>query len=218
MDRGHPPQTPWVEAVTPAIDDDVWELYGPDDWTQTRNIAGDNPAKLAELQRLFLIEAAKYNVLPLDDRRIERFNADLAGRPQLITGKTQLLFGGMGRLSENSVLVTKNKSHTVTANVTVPESGAEGVIISQGGAFAGWTLYAKDGIPKYCYNLLGVQRFIIEGEKPSLPATTRYGWSSTTTAEVSPRAQPSPCTSMRQSRGRAPRCDSPYGLLRRRDR
>ena len=65
----------------PAIDEDVWELYGPDDWTQAHNIAADNPAKLAELQRLFLIEATKYNVLPLDDRRVERFNADLAGRP-----------------------------------------------------------------------------------------------------------------------------------------
>ena len=83
----------------PAIDDDVWELYGPDDWTQAHNVAGDNPAKLAELQRLFLIEATKYNVFPLDDRRVERFNADLAGRPQLITGKTQLLFGGIEHAS-----------------------------------------------------------------------------------------------------------------------
>ncbi len=143
-------------APTPPIDDDVWELYGPDDWTQAHNIADENPAKLAELQRLFLIEAAKYNVLPLDDRRVERFNADLAGRPQLVRGNTQLLFGGMGRLSENSVIVIKNKSHAVTANITVPDSGAEGVIIAQGGAFAGWSLYVKDGKPKYCYNTLGV--------------------------------------------------------------
>ena len=112
--------TPWVMGIMPAIDDDVWELYGPDDWTQARNIADQNPAKLADLQRLFLIEATKYNVLPLDDRRVERFNADLAGRPQLIKGKTQLLFGGMGRLSENSVLITKNKSHAITASVNVP--------------------------------------------------------------------------------------------------
>jgi arylsulfatase len=143
----------------------VWELYGPDDWTQARNIAAENPAKLTELQRLFLIEAARYNVLPLDDRRVERFNADLAGRPQLIKGSTQLLFGGMGRLSENSVLVTKNKSHAVTANLTVPDAGAEGVIIAQGGAFAGWSLYAKDDKPRYCYNLLGLQRTVIEGTR-----------------------------------------------------
>ena len=84
------------------------------------------PAKLAELQRLFLIEARKYNVFPLDDRRVERFNADLAGRPELVKGNTQLLFGGMGRLTENSVLNIKNKSHAVTAEITVPEGGAEG--------------------------------------------------------------------------------------------
>ena len=147
--------TPWVIEPTPPIDDDVWELYGPDDWTQARNIANDNPAKLAELQRLFLIEAAKYNVLPLDDRRIERFNADLAGRPQLVKGNSQLLYGGMGRLSENSVIVIKNKSHAVTANITVPERGADGVIVAQGGAFAGWSLYVKDSKPRYCYNTLG---------------------------------------------------------------
>src|SRR5580765_6213746 len=161
--------TPWVLKDLPAIDDDVWELYGPDDWTQARDIAGQNPAKLAELQRLFLIEAAKYNVLPLDDRRVERFNADLAGRPQLIQGKSQLMFGGMGRLSENSVLVTKNKSHAITANLTVPDGSAEGVIIAQGGAFAGWCIYAKNGTPKYCYNLLGLKRFVVEGDR-ALPS------------------------------------------------
>src|SRR4029077_4990943 len=129
--------------------DDVWELFGPDDWTQARDIAGQNPAKLAELQRLFLIEATKYNVLPLDDRRVERFNSDLAGRPQLIQGKSQLLFGGMGRLSENSVLVTKNKTHAITAQVTVPDAGANGVVIAQGGAFAGWCIFTTNGTPKY---------------------------------------------------------------------
>jgi arylsulfatase A-like enzyme len=157
--------TPWVVAPTPPLDEDVWELYGPDDWTQARDIADQNPAKLAELQRLFLIEATKYNVLPLDDRRVERFNADIAGRPQLIHGNTQLLFGGMGRLSENSVIVTKNKSHAVTANVTVPEKGAEGVIISQGGAFGGWSIYTTDGKPRYCYNAFGVMRFTVEGDQ-----------------------------------------------------
>jgi arylsulfatase len=161
--------TPWLMEPPPSIEDDVWELYGPDDWTQAHNIAADHPAKLAELQRLFLIEATKYNVLPLDDRRVERFNADLAGRPTLIKGKTQLLFGGMGRLSENSVLTTKNKSHAITANVTVPDGGAEGVIVAQGGAFAGWCMYATNGAPKYCYNLLGLKRFTIEGDHPLSP-------------------------------------------------
>ena len=88
------------------------------------------------------MEAMKYNVLPLDDRRAERFNPDLAGRPQLIRGNPQLLFGGMGRLTENSVVVLKNKSHAITADIAVPDDGAKGVIIAQGGAFGGLTLYA----------------------------------------------------------------------------
>jgi arylsulfatase len=122
------------------------------------------PDKLAELKQVWLEEARKHNVLPLDDRRVERFNADLAGRPTLIGGTSQLLFGGMGRLTEASVVNIKNKSHAVTAEVVVPESGAEGVIVAQGGAFAGWSLYVKGGKPVYCYNLLGLQRFKVEGD------------------------------------------------------
>jgi arylsulfatase len=164
--------TPWeMTPELPALDDDVWELYGPGDWTQSRDLSAEQPEKLHELQRLFLIEAAKYNVLPLDDRRVERFNPDLAGRPQLIRGRSQLLFGGMGRLSENSLINVKNKSHSVTAEVDVPEAGAEGVIIAQGGAFAGWSLYARAGRPTYCYNLLGLRRFKVEGSSPILAGT-----------------------------------------------
>jgi hypothetical protein len=124
------------------------------------------PEKLRELQRLWLIEANKYNVLPLDDRRIERFNADLAGRPQLAKGNSQLLFGGMGRLSENSVLVMKNKSFSITAEVEVPSKEAEGVIIHQGGAFGGMSLYAKGGKAKFAYNFLGLQTFTTEASQP----------------------------------------------------
>jgi len=160
---------PWMATELPAFDDDVWELYGPDDWTQSDDISAKEPDKLRELQRLFLLEAMRYNVLPLDDRRFERFNADLAGRPQLIKGNSQLLFGGMGRLSESSIVVTKNKSHSITAAVVVPDAGAEGVIISQGGAFGGFSLYAKDGKPAYCYNLFGLQQFKVYGEEPIPP-------------------------------------------------
>ena len=156
--------TPWVMAPTQPIEDDVWELYGPDDWTQSRDLAKENPEKLHELQRLFLIEAVKYDVLPLDDRRLERFDPDLAGRPVLVKGNTQLLFGGMGRLTENSVLNIKNKSHAVTAEIIVPDGGANGVLIAQGGAFGGWSVYLKAGRPVYCYNLLGIRRFKVEGE------------------------------------------------------
>jgi len=157
--------TPWVMAALPPLADDVWELYDTTkDWSQAQDLAAEMPQKLTELQALFLEEARKYNVLPLDDRRIERFNADLAGRPQLARGKSQLLFGGMGRLSENSVINIKNKSHSVTAEIVVPERGAEGVIVAQGGAFAGWSLYAKGGKPVYCYNLLGLRRTKIAGD------------------------------------------------------
>ncbi len=156
---------PWVMVDNPPLDEDVWELYGPDDWTQAHDLAKEQPDKLAELQRLFLIEAAKYNVLPLDDRRAERFNPDLAGRPQLVKGTSQVLFGGMGRLSENSIVVLKNKSHAVTAEIVVPDKGAAGTIVAQGGAFGGWTLYAKDGKPAYCYNLFGLQLFKVYGEE-----------------------------------------------------
>jgi arylsulfatase len=152
-------------APPPAIDQDVWELYGPDDWTQARDLAAEQPERLAQLHRLFLIEATKYNVLPLDDRRIERFNPELAGRPSLIRGRSQMLFGGMGRLSENSVVNIKNKSHAVTAQVDIPEGVTpNGVLVAQGGAFGGWAVYIKDGRPAYCYNLFGLQQFKTYGE------------------------------------------------------
>src|SRR6185437_16089473 len=120
------------------------------------------PEKLRELQRLFLIEATKYNVFPLDDDLAKRMDSDVAGRPTLIKGQTQLLFGGMGRLGENCVLNIKNKSHSVTAEIVVPKGGAEGVIIAQGGNIGGWSLYVKGGKLKYCYNLGGVQQIYIE--------------------------------------------------------
>src|SRR4029077_73920 len=110
-------------------------------------------------------EATKYSVLPLDDRRVERFNPDLAGRPQLVKGKTQILFGGMGRLSENSVINIKNKSYSVTAEVVVPRSGAQGVIIAQGGSFNGWSLYTKDGKLNNCSNVLGIKLFYAESDQ-----------------------------------------------------
>ena len=154
----------------PAFDDDVWELYdGSKDWTQSNDLSKKMPEKLHELQRLWLIEAVKYNVLPLDDRQIERFVPEMAGRPTLIKGNTQTLFAGMGRLSENSVVTIKNKSFAVTSEVEVPASGADGVIIAQGGRFGGWSLYAKGGKAKFHYNVLGIKSYAIEATKP-IPA------------------------------------------------
>ena len=165
-------KTPWllVGERVPAFDDDNWELYDTNkDWSQAHNLAQQMPEKLHELQRLWLIEATRYNVLPLDDRAAERLIPDLAGRPVLIKGNSQILFGSMGRLSENSVLNLKNKSHSVTAEIAVPTTGAEGVIVAQGGNAGGWSLYAKGGKLKYCYNFLGIQQFYAESNS-ALPA------------------------------------------------
>jgi arylsulfatase len=162
--------TPWVMSPTlPSLEEDVWELYDTNtDWTQARDLAAEQPEKLAELQQLFLEEARKYNVLPLDDRRVERLDAETAGRPTLIKGGSQLLFSGMGRLSESSLVNIKNKSHAVTAEIVVREGGASGVLVAQGGAFGGWSLYLHDGRPTYCYSFFGVQRFKVaaDGQVP----------------------------------------------------
>jgi arylsulfatase len=159
--------TPWVVgAELPALDDDVWELYEPGDWTQSNDVSAENPEKLHELQRLFLIEAVRYGVLPLDDRRVERFEPHIAGRPMLVKGNSQILYGGMKRISENSMIGVKNRSHSVTAQLVVPEGGAEGVVIAQGGTFGGWSLYLKEGRPTYCYNLLGIAQFKVAAEEP----------------------------------------------------
>ena len=90
----------------------------------------------------------------------------MAGRPTLIRGTSQTFFPGMGRLSENSVVSIKNKSFCVTAEVDVPESGADGVIIAQGGRFGGWALYAKDGTAKFVYNVLGIHEFATVADEP----------------------------------------------------
>jgi len=165
---------PWETggAIEHTFDQDVWELYDTTkDWTQAKDLAKQQPEKLAELQRLWLIEAVKYNVLPLDDRMMERANPEIAGRPQLVRGDRQLLFGGMGRLTENSIVNYKNKSHAVTAEVVVPDDQAGGVIIAVGGSIGGWSLYVKNGQPKYCYNFYGLEQYYIQGE-PKLPPGT----------------------------------------------
>jgi arylsulfatase len=167
-------RTPWVMVggALAAFDDDVWELYdGNSDYSQARDLSAEEPARLHELQRLFLIEAVKYDVLPIDDRGAERLNPELSGRPILIHGNSQMLYAGMGRLSESSVLNIKNKSFAVTAEVDVPEGGADGVIVAQGGRFGGWSVYVHDGAAKFVYNVLGIQHFTITADRP-IPAGT----------------------------------------------
>jgi len=167
-------RTPWVlvGGELPAFDDDVWELYdGNSDYSQAHDLAAEQPEMLAKLQRLWLIEATKYNVLPMDDRTAERLEPMIAGRPTLIRGNSQVFFPGMGRLSENSVVSIKNKSFSVTAEVEVPERGADGVIIAQGGRFGGWALYARDGRAKFVYNTLGIQEYTTAADD-AIPAGT----------------------------------------------
>lgn len=161
-------RTPWLADAPPSFEADTWELYGPDDWSQSRNLASENPQKLAELQRLWLIEAVKYNVVPLDDRSFERINPDIAGRPQLIRGNSQLLFPGM-RVAEVAMINIKNKSHQVTAQLVIPDGGAAGVIVTQGGLVGGWSLYVHDGKLKYCYNFYGIKHFIVSSDDPLPP-------------------------------------------------
>jgi len=165
-------RTPWVLGVglkLPAFDDDVWELYdGSKDYSQAHDLSKENPGMLHKLQRLFLIEATKYCVLPLDDRSVERFIPELAGRPTVAKGKKQIFFPGMKRISEATVLNTKNKSFQVTAQVVVPD-GAQGTIAAQGGGYGGWGLMMEKGAARFVYNLFGVNAFVTDSQKP-LPA------------------------------------------------
>jgi arylsulfatase len=165
--------TPWLTREWPSFDEDDWELYDTEkDWSQAHDLSKKMPEKLRQMQYLFMIEAAKYGVFPLDDRRYERFNAAIAGRPDLPGDrKTMTFYAGMDTLMENTVLNVKNRSHTVTAEIEVSKGRTDGVIVAQGGRFAGWSLYVKDGKLKYCYNYFDVAYSYIEATKP-LPAGT----------------------------------------------
>lgn len=164
--------TPWnSEGKRPSFDDDAWELYdGRKDWSQAHDLAKRMPDKLRELQRLFLIEAAKYGVLPLDDRTVERADSDLAGRPTLVHGTSQILFPGMGRLTDNCLLDVRNKSHSITAALDMPEQGGHGVVINQGGHTGGWSLYVNEQRQlSYLYNFVGIESYQVTASV-ALPA------------------------------------------------
>ncbi len=142
----------------------MWELYDTNkDWSQAHDLSKEMPEKLHELQRLWLIEATRNNVLPMDDRTAERFNSDVAGRPVLVRGTSQVLANGMGALNENGIVNVKNKSHSITAQLVIPEGKpANGVILSQGGIGGGWMFYVKDGKLTYLYNFVGLRQTMIE--------------------------------------------------------
>jgi arylsulfatase len=157
---------PWEADPRAALDKDEWELYDTrSDFSLANNRAGAEAARLKELQALFLSEAAKYNVLPLDDR-LERFLSTKSGRPNLMGGRTSLtLYEGMTGIMEDAFLNVKNRSHTITATVDVPPGGANGVLVAQGGRFGGWSLYLKAGKPTYVYNFVGLERTTVAGKE-----------------------------------------------------
>ena len=154
---------PWLMAPLPPFDQDRWELYHvEEDFSQANDLAAQNPKKLKELQDVFAKEAIRNHVFPLDDRRVERFNAAIAGRPDLMGPRTSLtLHEGMTGIMENAFLNVKGRSHTITAEVAVPSGGANGVIIAQAGRFGGWSLYMKDGRAHHVYNYGGLERFTV---------------------------------------------------------
>jgi arylsulfatase len=171
-------RAPWEPKPRATLENDTWELYETaKDFSLANDLAKANPAKLKEMQALFLAEAEKYRVLPLDDRGVERMNPAMAGRPDLMAGRTSLtVYEGMIGMPENVFINTKNRSHTITADVVIPKGGAKGVILAQAGRFGGWSLYLKDGKPTYTYNFLGLQRFTIAAKEavPAGKAKIRY--------------------------------------------
>ncbi len=156
---------PWLMVPLPPLAKDTWELYHvAEDFSQANDLAGKNPAKLKELQDLFNKEAIKNDVLPIDDRRSERFNATIAGRPDLMGDRTVLtVYAGMVGIGENAFINTKNRSYTITAPVELKDSNTKGVIIAQAGAFGGWALYMKDGRIRHDYNYFGIDHTNIGG-------------------------------------------------------
>ena len=156
-------KAPWEAKPRATLLEDKWELYDTrSDFSLANDLAAGNPAKLKELQDLFLKEAVKYKVLPIDDRIFERLDAKMVGRPDVMGDRTSLtLHTGMKGMSENVFLNIKNRSLTITADVDIPQGDANGVIIAQGGRFGGWSLYMKAGKPVYVYNFLGLQRFAV---------------------------------------------------------
>ena len=164
-------RAPWEFRPRTMLENDIWELYETrSDFSLANDLAANNPGKLRELQDLFMKEAIKYSVLPLDDRTLERMNSTTAGRPDLMAGRTSLtVHQGMTGMSENVFINLKNRSHSITAEVEVSNSGADGVILAQAGRFGGWSLYVKDGTPTYTYNWLGLERYTVAADQ-ALPA------------------------------------------------
>jgi arylsulfatase A-like enzyme len=164
-------KAPWESKARATLENDVWELYDTQsDFSLVDNVAAKHPVRLKEMQGLFMQEAVKNHALPIDDRGVERVNAALAGRPDLMAGRTSLtVYEGMVGLSENVFINVKSRSHTITAEVELPQNGGDGVILCQAGRFGGWALYVKGGKPMYTYNFVGLERYAVAAKEP-MPA------------------------------------------------
>jgi len=158
-----PPILPWVVGTSVPVEDYKWELYNVEkDFSEANDLATQEPKKLRQLQDLFWAEAGKYNVLPLDNSKVERFDVNL--RPSLTRGRTEFTYyPGMVRIPEGSAPDFKNKSYRITADVDIPAGGAEGVLMTQGGRFNGLGLYLIQSKPVFYYNLVGVERTAVAG-------------------------------------------------------
>ncbi len=172
-----PLEAPWISVTKKSdpINDWNWELYNiAEDFSQSKNLAAENPEKLRELQLLFYGEARQYNVLPIDSEKVTRLDVSL--RPSLTEGRSSFTYyDGMKRIPEGTAPDFKNKSHTITAEVVIAEGGSDGMLVTQGGRFGGWGLYILDGAPVYLYNVANLERYEIKG-KPLSPGkhTIRY--------------------------------------------
>ncbi|MDQ1290255.1 MAG: hypothetical protein QG615_37, partial [Nitrospirota bacterium] len=162
---------PWLMVPLPPVKDDVWELYNVnEDFSQANDLARKHPERLKELQALFMTEAVRNRVLPIDDRRAERFNAAIAGRPDLMGGRKSLtVYPGMTGMMENAFVNVKGVHHTIAAEVELTDAKTQGVIIAQAGYFGGWALYMKDGKAHHEYNFFGLERTNIAGDTVLAP-------------------------------------------------
>ncbi|HTS59960.1 MAG TPA: sulfatase-like hydrolase/transferase [Terriglobales bacterium] len=142
------------------LDKAPWELYKIDeDFSQANDLAQQYPEKLRELQDLWWVEAAKYNVLPLDWRATIRMNAELMGRPSLIAGRTKMIYyAGTIGLPDAASPPMCNKSWTITADLELTDDSTNGMIITHGGLEGGYGLYLRNGKPTFVYNFLSMER------------------------------------------------------------
>jgi arylsulfatase A-like enzyme len=152
----------WQNKPSQSLLEDPWDLYNSnDDFSLSTNVASSNADKLKELQALFMTEAEKYHVLPIDDRLLERTNAELVGRPTVMDGRHTVTYGpGMKGMGVDIFIATPGKSYTMTADVDV-QAGAKGVIVAQGGRFGGFSFFLNNGKPTFCYNYLGLEKFTV---------------------------------------------------------